>query len=213
VIKASILIADHAPTRLGARIALSDEALICAEAGDADEAIAEAKRAQPDVCLVGLEIPGGGIRAVRGICQVAPGSAVIVLAGVSDVDDLLDAVRAGAVGYIPGGVDAERLRRIVRAVAHREAAVPRSMVLDLLGELRNTGSAGDERLTTRETQILGMLRRGHSTSGIASRLAISPVTVRRHISELMRKIGVSDRSELLAPSKGTARLSEAIAGD
>jgi DNA-binding NarL/FixJ family response regulator len=201
-----VLIADHAPTRLGTRMALAEDAEICAEAGDADEAIAEAERTQPDVCLVGLEITGGGLRAVRGICEVAPDSAVIVFAGISDVDDLLAAVRAGAVGYVPGGVDADRVRRIVRAAADREATVPRSMVLSLLGELRAAGSAGDDRLTAREAQILGMLRRGHSTAGIAGRLAISPVTVRRHISELVRKIGVADRAGLV-PSGETARQS------
>jgi DNA-binding NarL/FixJ family response regulator len=209
----SILIADHAPTRLGARMALAGDAVICAEAGTAEEAIAEAKRAQPDVCLVGLDLPGGGINAVRGICAAAPDTAVIVLAGVSDVDDLLAAVRAGAVGYVPGDVNAERLRRIVRAVAEQEAAVPRSMVLDLLGELRIAESAGDERMTAREAQILGMLRRGHSTSGIANRLAISPVTVRRHISEIVRKTGVSDRAGLLAPVDGHTRSSEAVAAN
>jgi DNA-binding NarL/FixJ family response regulator len=192
----TVLIADHAPTRLGARMALADVAVVCAEAGTAEEAIAAAKLTQPDVCLVGLEIPGGGINAVRGIYEVAPGSAVIVLAGVSDVDDLLTSIRAGAVGYVPGGVDADRLRRIVRAAADREAAVPRSMVLDLLGELR-TAASGDDRFTAREAQILGMLRRGHSTSGIAGRLAISPVTVRRHISELVRKTGAPDRAGLV----------------
>jgi len=207
------MIADHAPTRLGAGMALADVAVICAEAGNVEEAIAEAARTQPDVCLVGLEIPGGGMNAVRRVCEVAPGAAVIVLAAVSDVDDLLMAVRAGAVGYVPGGVDADRIRRIVRAAGDREATVPRSMVLDLLTELRTEPAATDERLTARETQILGMLRRGHTTSGIACRLAISPVTVRRHISELMRKVGVADRGALLAPSGRTITLSAEPAHD
>jgi len=208
-----VLIADHAPTRLGARMALAEEAFICAEASTAEEAIAQARATQPDVCLVGLEIPGGGIAAVRGICEVAPESSVIVLAGVSDVDDLLAAVRSGAVGYIPGGVDADQLRRIVRAGAAREAAVPRSMVIDLLGELRTAEPAGDERLTAREAQILGMLSRGHSTTAIAARLAISPVTVRRHISELVRKVGVPDRAGLIGHGQRLASLSRVAAGN
>lgn len=207
----NVLIADHGPTRLGIRMALAEVAFVCAEAGDADEAIAAAASTQPDVCVVGIDIPGDGIVAVRGICEAAPGSAVIVLAGMSNVDDLLASVRAGAVGYVPGGADAERLRRIVRAVVDREAAVPRSMVLDLLAELRT--ASGDDRLTAREAQILGMLRRGHSTASIAGRLAISPVTVRRHISELVRKVGVPDRSGLVPPVGRSAGLSQAIAGD
>jgi two-component system, NarL family, nitrate/nitrite response regulator NarL len=209
----SILIADHAPTRLGVRMALSGFAVICAEADSAEQAVAEAKRTRPDMCLIGLNLPGGGITAVRGICAAVPNTSVIVLAGVSDVDDLLAAVRAGAVGYVPGDVNAERLRRIVRAVAGREAAVPRSMVLDLLGELRTAEAAGDGRMTAREAQILGMLRRGHSTAGIASRLEISPVTVRRHISEIVRKTGAADRAGLLAENGRSTNPSGAMPGN
>jgi two-component system nitrate/nitrite response regulator NarL len=193
-----VLIADHELTRLGARMALGGEAEVCAEAADAEAAIVAAGREQPDVSLVGLEIPGGGLTAVRGICEVAPATAVIVLAIAGDVDDLLEAVRAGAVGFVPGcGVDAAQLRRIVRAVVSHEAAVPRSMVLHLLAELRAAEGPADERLTMREAQVLGMLRRGHSTAGIARGLAISPVTVRRHVSALIRKRGVEDRAALL----------------
>ena len=193
-----VLIADYAPTRLGVRLALGGEAHVCAEAADAGMAIAAAHREQPDVSLVGLEIPGGGLTAVRGICEVAPATAVIVLAGVGGVDDLLDAVRAGAVGYVPGGdLNAAQLRRIVRAVVSHEAAVPRSMVLHLLAELRAAEGPAGERLTMREAQVLAMLRRGHSTAVIARGLAISPVTVRRHVSALIRKRGVEDRAALL----------------
>ena len=193
-----VLIADYAPTRLGVRLALGGEAHVCAEAADAGMAIAAAHREQPDVSLVGLEIPGGGLTAVRGICEAAPATAVIVLAGVGGVDDLLDAVRAGAVGYVPGGdLNAAQLRRIVRAVVSHEAAVPRSMVLHLLAELRAAEGPAGERLTMREAQVLAMLRRGHSTAVIARGLAISPVTVRRHVSALIRKRSVEDRAALL----------------
>jgi DNA-binding NarL/FixJ family response regulator len=122
---------------------------------------------------------------------------VVVLAEVLDVDDMLDAVRAGAVGYVPGPLDGDRLRRIVGAVAANEAVVPRAMVLELLLELR-AGGAGVDALTGRESQVLGMLRRGQTTAAIAERLQITPVTVRRHISELVRKLGVADRSELMS---------------
>jgi NarL family two-component system response regulator LiaR len=100
------------------------------------------------------------------------------------------------VGYVPGALDAERLRRVVRAVVANEAVVPRSMVLELLLELRG-GDAGADALTTREAQVLGMLRRGHGTADIADRLAIAPVTVRRHISQLVRKLGVENRAALV----------------
>ncbi len=192
-----LLIADHAPTRIGIRMALDPDIEICAEADDAKQAIRAAMREQPDICLVGRDLPGDGVAAVRGICRAAPSAAVVMIAEVPDVDDLLDAVRAGAIGYVPDGLDAERLRRVIRAVAAKEAAVPPQMVMELLMELRGNG-VGAEALTGREAQVLGMLRRGNSTAAIAQRLEIAPVTVRRHISELVHKLGVGDRSELIA---------------
>jgi DNA-binding NarL/FixJ family response regulator len=179
----TLMIVDNEAVRAGIRLALGGEAIVCAEAADAETAIRAAMRTQPDLCLVGSEIPGGGVAAV-------------LLAPRHDVDELIDAVRAGAVGYVPGTRVADRLQRIVRAVAANEAVVPRSMVLELLLEMRNVGSAGG--LSRRESQVLGMLRRGHSTAEIAERIEIAPVTVRRHISELVHKLGVADRSELVA---------------
>jgi len=87
------------------------------------------------------------------------------------------------------------LNRVVNAAANNEAVVPRSMVIELVLELRGGGNGADA-LTPRESQVLGMLRRGHGTSEIAERLAIAPVTVRRHISELVRKLGVENRAAL-----------------
>jgi DNA-binding NarL/FixJ family response regulator len=194
--RATLMLADHVPTRLGIRIALGEDVQICAEADDAEQAIRAAKRLQPDVCLVGREIAGHRLTAIRGICRAAPNAAVVVLAEARSVEDMLDAVRAGAIGYVPGPLDGDRLRRIVGAVTANEAVVPRGMVLELLLELR-AGGAGGDALTGRESQVLGMLRRGQSTGAIAERLQITPVTVRRHISELVRKLGVSDRSELV----------------
>jgi len=195
--KLRLLIADNGPTRAGIRLALGAEVEICAEAGNAERAIRAAMREQPDVCLVGRELPGDGLAGVRGICRAAPRAAVVVFAEVPDFDDLLDAVRAGAIGYVPDAVSPERLRKIIDAAAAGEAVVPPAMVLELLKELRGNG-AGAEVLTTREAQVLGMLRRGHTTAAIAHRLDITPVTVRRHISELVHKLGVRNRSELIA---------------
>jgi DNA-binding NarL/FixJ family response regulator len=192
----SLLIVDHAPTRVGIRMALGDEVDICAEAADAETAIRAAKREQPDIALVGTTVLADWCAVITGICRAAPGCAVVVLADAEDADDLLEAVRAGAVGYVPGPVDVDRLRRVFAAVTAHEAVVPRSMVSDLLGELR-AGAAASDTLTAREAQVLGMLRRGHSTARIAEKLQIAPVTVRRHISELVRKLGVESRADLI----------------
>jgi DNA-binding NarL/FixJ family response regulator len=191
-----LLIVDHAPTRVGIRMALEGEVEVCAEAGDAETAIRAAKREQPDIALVGTGISSQWCAAIRGVCRAAPGCAVVVLAEAEDPDDLLECVRAGAVGYVPGALEIDRLRRVFSAVTAHEAVIPRGMVRELLSELRSGGAAGNT-LTGREAQVLGMLRRGHSTARIAERLQIAPVTVRRHISELVRKLGVESRADLI----------------
>ena len=194
-----LLIADHAATRLGIRMSLGEEVDVCSEVGDAEQAIRAAKREQPDICLVAREISGDWLAAVRGICRAAPNAAVVVLAQVRQADDMLQAVRAGAIGYVPGVLGAHQLKRMTAAVAANEAVVPRSMVLELVLELR-AGGTGADSLTGRESQVLGMLRRGQTTAKIAQQLEIAPVTVRRHISELVHKLGVEDRSALSAPN-------------
>jgi DNA-binding NarL/FixJ family response regulator len=196
-----ILIADQPALRRGIRMALGTDVEICAEADSGEQAIRAAKREQPDVCLVGREVCGEGLTALRGVCRAAPEAAVVLLAAERNDDDLLDAVRSGAIGYVPGPLDAASLRRIMRAAAAHQAIVPRAMVLELVMELRG-GGAGPESLTARENQVLGMLRRGHTTATIAERLAITPVTVRRHISDLVHKLGVADRSALMPNGHG-----------
>ena len=200
----TLLIVGRPAMRTGIRPALSEVFTVCVEADHAEEAIRLAKRLQPHVCLVGRDVAGDGLVSVRGICRAAPGCAVVVLSERRDVEDMLDAVRAGAVGYVPGPQDRESLQRIVTAVMSDEAVVPRTMVHELLLELR-AGGAGTDALTGRESQVLGMLRRGQTTAAIAERLRITPVTVRRHISELVRKLGVADRSELISRAADTDR--------
>jgi DNA-binding NarL/FixJ family response regulator len=198
-----VLIAHHGLMRLSVRMALEGDAEICAEAEDAEQAVLQAKGHQPDVCIVGWDIVGQGINAIQGILAVAPRTAVIVLSEKSDVDDLLAAVRAGAVGYLPGSLDEEQLRRVVRGVSADEAAVPRAMVRELIHELRTATALGG--VTEREAQVLGVLRRGHSTAEIAARLQISPITVRRYISDLVRKLGLDSRAELVSFDYGADR--------
>jgi DNA-binding NarL/FixJ family response regulator len=202
---ARLLIADFRPTRLGVRMALADQQIeICAEAGDVAQAIAEAEREQPDMCLVGSNLPGGGMTAVRGIQAVAPDATIIVLAAAGDPGELLTAVRAGAIGYVPGTTTGEQLCRACQAALAGEAVVPRSMVRTLIGELQTASAlvAGD--VTGRQAQVLDLLRAGDSPAEIAQRLEVSPVTVRRHISDLVRKLRLGDRSSLVSFERSIA---------
>lgn len=191
-----VLVADNAPTRLGIRMALDGFAIVCAEAGDREGAVRAAASSQPDVCLIGRSLVGGGIETVREIGQAVSRTSVVVLADSQEADDLLLALRAGAIGYLPVDFEPGQLRRVIAAVRSEQAAIPRTMVMELVDEIRSFERATSGPLTLREMQVLTMLRRGDSTASIAQGLSISPVTVRRHISELVHKAGVHGREEL-----------------
>ena len=147
-----VLVADSAPTRLGVRMALEGVADVCAEAANREDAVQAARRVRPDVCLVGQLLPGGGIETVRKLSEAVPDAAVVLLACTDHADDLVAALRAGALGYVPADVNAARLRRVVRP-AH-EAPVPQLMVRDLVDERGPRGPAQTRPMTRCGIQIL-----------------------------------------------------------
>jgi DNA-binding NarL/FixJ family response regulator len=177
----------------------------CAEAATADEAVALARSEAPDVCLVESDLPGGGVAAAERILEVAPGAAVVMLSAAIDDERLFDAVRAGARGYLLKDMDPERLPRTLRGVLDGEAALPRAVVGRVLEELRakehgrhktQLARLGVE-LTHRQRMVLELLDRDLDTAAIGEALSISAVTVRRHVSEILRKLEVPDRETAL----------------
>lgn len=183
---------------------------IWAEADDAAQAIGAARLGQPDICLVGSELPGGGIAAVQGIHEAAPDAAIIVLAGIGTASELLLALRLGAIGYVPGTITREQLRRVLEAALAGEAVVPRSMVRTLIRELHTSAALAAGQVSSRQAQVLDLVKRGHSAAEIARRLEISPVTVRRHTSDLVRKLGLEDRGALATVEPGVAAIAGAF---
>jgi DNA-binding NarL/FixJ family response regulator len=203
-----VLVADdHAPTRAGVRLALErSNFVVCAEAADAEGAIEAARRERPDVCLVDVNMPGNGIHAAEAIAREVPETAVVMLT-VSRADaDLFDALRAGACGYLLKDIDPARLPLALHGVLEGEAALPRQLVALLIEEFRErrrrrriplAGRRSAE-LTDREWEVLELMREGLSTDEIASRLFISPVTVRTHVSAILRKLHVQTRAAAIA---------------
>jgi len=197
--------ADRLATRAGVRLAL-EGAAECSEAEDAAAAVASALRDRPDVCLLDFDPPARGIRAAARIVAKMPGASVVVMTRRLDEDDLIAAVRAGAIGYLPDSADPARLPHVVSGVLRGEAAVPRALVGRLIGELRGRedrhrrlelhGRAPVE-LTVREWEVVDLVRQRSSTRSIAELLDIAAVTVRRHVGTACRKLGVRTRAELL----------------
>jgi DNA-binding NarL/FixJ family response regulator len=197
---------DHPPIRLGVRMALMRGGFrVLAEAADAEGAVEAVLRERPDICLLDVRMPGGGIEAAGRLAELAPATAVVMLTVSTSAEDLLSALRAGARGYLPKDMSPDRLPAALHGVLRGEAALPRTSVGRMLREMRELPAtaapapvrAGDIELTARESEIMRMLRAGLSTVEIAERLSLSPVTVRRHISAGAAKLGAEGRDEAL----------------
>lgn len=199
----SVLIADdHARTRAMVRGALERDVgfWVCAEAADADSAVLAAERAHPDVCLLDINMPGSGIATAARITAELPGTAVVMLTVSRQDDDLFDALRAGASGYLLKGLDEHSIPDALRRVIEGEATLPGSLVARLVEEFRDreyrrvaVPDGPTARLTGREWDVLELMRKGSTTTEIAERLFVSQTTVRSHVSTILRKLGVSSR--------------------
>ena len=200
-----LIAAERLPTRVGLRLALEPEAR-CTEVADAQSAVDAAVRDHPDVCLLGLDLDGQGLRVVNEIASRVPSAAVILLTSRLDEEEFMAAVRAGASGYLTQSLDPARLPHVVRGALRGEPAVPRKFVSRLLDELRTRehrrtlvlADKGRVSLTTREWEVVELLLRSASTSEIATELGVAPVTVRRHVGSVERKLGVATRAEVVA---------------
>jgi DNA-binding NarL/FixJ family response regulator len=204
-----VLVADdHAPTRDDVCRALTDGGLVvCAEAADAARAVKKALETRPDICLLDVRMPGGGVAAAWEIAARLPTTKIVMLT-VSDQDgDLFRALRAGAVSYLVKDIDFETLPEALREVAEGKAAIPPALVARLVMQFHSsdprfrTTEVGAElgpRLTSREWDVLAGLAEGLSTREIAKRLQLKPSGVRAHISAVVQKLGVADRNEAIA---------------
>jgi DNA-binding NarL/FixJ family response regulator len=198
-----VLVADdHPPTRAGVRAVLEQDGfVICAEASSAHEAVEEALREAPDICLLDIHMPGSGIAAAAAITEALPDVAVVMLTVSDDDADLFDALQAGAAGYLLKNTNPARLPSALRGLMNGEAVLPRPLVAKLIAEFRDRsarrrlpifGPRGVT-LTSREWQVFELLREGVSTKEIAARLFISQATVRTHVAAILRKLRAPTR--------------------
>ncbi len=216
-VEPTIVIADdHQVMRLGVRMALMRGGFhVVGEAADSDGTVNAVLRERPDVCLLDIRMPGGGIETARKLAEAAPSTSVVMLTVSTDTEDVLASLRAGAVGYLPKDTSPDRLPAALCGVLKGEAALPRALVGRVLQEFRaftdgavaHPVRVGKVQLTPRESEILRMLGSGLTTVEVADMLSLSPITVRRHISAGVAKLGVADRDEAIRaiePVRATA---------
>jgi DNA-binding NarL/FixJ family response regulator len=194
---------DHQPTRQTVHSILGDGGFdVVAEAADASGAVAAARRHGPAVCLLDVNMPGGGIVAAREISGALPGTAVVMLTVARDDDHLFDALRAGACGYLLKGSNPDAMLDALRLAIAGEPALSPGLAMRILDQFRHDRSRrvfvpdrGTVQLSARESEVLELLRQGRSTAQIARELYIAPVTVRSHVGAVLKKLKVSDRGE------------------
>lgn len=202
-----VLVADdHVPTREEIAHALHEDGFaVVAQVGDGARAVAAAQQHRPDVCLLDIHMPGNGIAAAAEISRVLPQTPVVMLTASREDEDLFEALRAGASGYLLKDMDHARLGAALRGVLAGEAALPRWLVLRVVDQFREEPRGGgrflhrraSSRLTSREQEILALMGEDLTTEQIAQRLFVAPVTVRTHISAILKKLHVPDRESAI----------------
>lgn len=191
-----VIVDDHAVVRAGLEqfLATTDDVEVVDTAADGLEAIAVIERTTPDVVVMDLSMPKlDGVAATRRIAVEHPSSRVVVLTSFSDRTRIMDALSAGAEGYILKHSDPEEIAAAIRSVHAGEAPLDPKAARALL-EARRTVTASTS-LTDREREVLDLVRQGLANKQIAWRLGISERTVKAHLTRVFTALGVSDRTQ------------------
>jgi NarL family two-component system response regulator LiaR len=196
-----LLVDDHAVVRGGVRAFLESQPDIevVGEAGSGEEAVRHAERLAPDVVLMDLVMPGmDGIEATRRVRQVSPRSRVVILTSFSDDSYIFPALKAGALSYLLKDAEPEEVVAAVRAAARDEVTVHPRIAARLIRQVRGEEEQAVNpftELTEREQEVLLLIARGHTNAEIAADLVISEKTVKAHVSNVLSKLHLADRTQ------------------
>ena len=199
-----LVVDDHPIVRQGLRSYLStrDGIEVVGDANDGESAVTLAADLLPDVVLMDLAMPGmGGLAAIREIVALGRGTRILVLTSFSSEDQVIPAIQAGAVGYLLKDASPEEVEAAVRAVDAGEGRLDPSLAAVVMavaaGRDRADADADDglSRLTPRETEVLRLLGEGLSNRALAERLFVAEKTVKTHVSSILAKLGLTDRTQ------------------
>jgi NarL family two-component system response regulator LiaR len=191
-----LIVDDHSVVRQGLEmfLALDEELEVVGEAKNGVEALRLARELKPDVVLMDLLMPVmDGIAATGAIRRELPETEVIALTSVLEDRAIVDAIRAGAIGYLLKDTEADELRRAIKAAAAGQVQLSPEVARRLMQEMRVPKDP--EPLTEREREVLRLLARGRSNKEIAAELVIGEKTVKTHVSNILGKLGLLDRTQ------------------
>jgi DNA-binding NarL/FixJ family response regulator len=189
-----------------ASLAAQPDVEVVAEGSSAAEALSLVERHSPDVCLLDIAMPGGGLTAARDISAASPQTRVVMLTVSEDEDDLLAAMKAGASGYVLKGAAASELIGVLRSVNAGEVYVAPGLAWGLLREMSRPKSAPIDELSNREREVLELVAEGLSNQEIGDRLHLAEKTIKHYMTSILGKLRVRSRVEaaLLAYREGMA---------
>jgi DNA-binding NarL/FixJ family response regulator len=192
-----VLADDHPIWRNGVARDLGDGFRVVGEASNADEAIAAIREHHPDLVVCDLHMPGGGGIKVAKTCGEE--TRIVILTVSEQERDLLDAVAAGAVGYLVKSIPGDELRRNLVRAARGEPVFSPALAALVLGEFRRMSkqSSGVEPITEREREVLQLVARGHTYKQIGAELFIAEKTVENHVRNILGKLRLSRKQELI----------------
>ena len=207
-----VIVDDHVLFRDGLATILAAEADIevVGQGGSADEAVRLARDLLPEIILLDIDMPGGGLEAASKIAAECPVTRIVMLTASEEDDDLLTALKSGVRAYILKGVAARELLRILRAVAAGESYVPPALAASLLLELHEPAARSRpadplDELTAREREILEGLAGGLSNKEIGQKLFLSEKTVKHYITNILQKLQVRNRVEAALLAQRSAK--------
>ncbi|MBZ9792393.1 response regulator transcription factor [Rhizobium sp. 3T7] len=194
------VIDDHPLFREGVTRSLSeiDGFQIVAEGSTKDDAINVAENLQPDVLLMDISMPGGGLNAIAPILKTQPSQKIVMLTVSESSDDVTAALNSGAKGYVLKGVGSRALAEIIRSVAAGESYVAPALSARLLSSRSSTAprrASAIVALTPREQQVLQLVASGLSNKHVARKLDLHEKTIKHHMTQIMAKLGVANRTE------------------
>jgi two-component system, NarL family, response regulator NreC len=200
-----LLVDDHAVFRAGLRALLErqPDAVVVGEAGSAEEAVASARATGPDVVLMDVAMPGGGgLEATRRIVALGIGAKILILTGLPQEEQLLDALEAGAHGFIEKAGSVNDLMQAIRTVMSSRLFLCADAAQLVVMQRHRKESDDDERaaarqLSAREREVLTLLALGHSSKEIGRKLALSAKTVDGYRARLKSRLGLARRSDLV----------------